>query len=111
MGFLEAAFAHPGGAGESACLVPEQFGLDQRFGKGRAVHGNERLLPPVGQAVEAFGDQLLARPALADDEHRPAQRRSAAGAFDRIEECARLADELIIPLHDHNIAKFPKAWQ
>jgi hypothetical protein len=49
--------------------------------------------------VKTFGDQLLTRPALADDEHRSVKRRSAARALDRIEKRKALANELLTPLH------------
>src|SRR5690606_16281951 len=61
--------------------------------------------------MKALGDQFLARAALADHQHRPAHRRGTARAFYRVEERARLADELIFPLHDQLIADFPICWQ
>ena len=70
IGFLEPAVARLGGAGEAARLVAEQFGLDQIFGQGRAVHDDQRARPARGQVVETLGDQLLAGAALADDQHR-----------------------------------------
>ncbi len=56
--------------------------------------------------VEALGDQLLAGAALADDEHRPVERRGAAGALDRVEEGGGLADEMGVALHCPNIGAF-----
>ena len=50
--------------------------------------------------METFGDQLLAGAALADDEHWPVERRSAARPLDRVEEGQALADELFRPLHN-----------
>ena len=61
--------------------------------------------------MQAFGDQFLARPALADDEHGPPHGRGATGALDRIEEGPGLPDKLIFPLHDQEIGIFPNAWQ
>ena len=49
--------------------------------------------------MEAFGNQFLARTALADDQHRALQRGRAAGPLDRIEKGERLPDELVLPLH------------
>src|SRR5437868_5748118 len=49
--------------------------------------------------VQALGDQLLAGAALADDQHRPIERRGAARPFDRVEKGQALPDELIGPLH------------
>src|SRR3954447_3827039 len=49
--------------------------------------------------VQTFGDQFLAGPALADDEHRPVQRRCPACALDCVEKREALADELFRSLH------------
>ena len=61
--------------------------------------------------MEAFGDQFLARPALADHQHRALHGRRAAGALDGVEEGARLADELVIALHSRDIANCADSWQ
>src|SRR5690606_14301705 len=99
-------------AGERARLVAEQLGLDQRLGQRRAVHDHQRLFPAVRQAVKAFGDQLLAGAALADHQHRAPHRRRAAGALDRVEKGARLADEMLgLPIHDQLVAEIPICWQ
>ena len=55
--------------------------------------------PARRQMVKALGDQLLAGAALADDEHRPVERRGAARPLDRVEKGQALADELVCPLH------------
>ena len=57
--------------------------------------------------VEAFGDQLLAGAALADHQHRPIERRGAAGALDRVEKGRGLADQMSIPFHATNWDYFP----
>ena len=111
IGFLEAARPRLGGAGEGAGLVAEQFRLDQSLGQGRAVHDDQRPVPAGGQVVQALGDQLLAGAALADDEHRPVERRGAAGALDRVEEGGGLADELGVALHCRLLAHFTTCWQ
>ena len=68
--------------------------------------------------MKTFGNQLLARPALADDEHGPVERRRAAASLDRVEEGEALPDELIRPLHPSFDQKFdrllvanPTIWQ
>ena len=99
VGFLEAAVAGLGGAGEAARFMPEQFGLDQVFGKRGAVHRHQRPRPASRQMVEPLGDQFLARAALADYQHRTVERRGTAGALDRVEESEARADELIASLH------------
>ena len=68
--------------------------------------------------MKTFGDQLLASPSFADDEHRPVERRGAARALDRIEKRKALADELVRPLHvlfqsksDRLLVANPTIWQ
>src|ERR671924_1387346 len=46
LGQLEAAPLEPLGAGESAALVAEQLGLDQRLRQRRTVHGHEGSVGP-----------------------------------------------------------------
>ncbi len=48
VGQLELAAPRGGGAGERALLVPEQLGLDQLGGNGRAVHLHERARRRTG---------------------------------------------------------------
>ena len=48
--------------------------------------------------VKPFRDQLLARAALADDEHGTVERRRTARPLDRVEEREALPDELFSPL-------------
>src|SRR5439155_994512 len=57
------------GARERPLLVAEQLGLDQRVGNGGDVHGDEGLVAALAPAVDRARDQLLARPALARDQH------------------------------------------
>src|SRR5690348_14355725 len=60
--------------------------------------------------VETFGDQFLARAALADHEHRAVQRRSPARALDGIEERQALADKLVRAFHSVPIQKLADCW-
>ena len=60
--------------------------------------------------MKTFGNQLLARPALADDEHGPVERRRAAASLDRVEEGEALPDELIRPLHDLSTNNLTDCW-
>src|SRR5690606_4940610 len=66
---LERALAGAIGAGERALLVAEQLGLDQVLGQRRAVDRDERLVRDGRQRVQVARDQLLAGPALAEDQH------------------------------------------
>src|SRR6202035_5907370 len=67
---LEAAGLSAVGAGEGPLLVPEELVLHQRLGDGRAVDGDERPRPAGGEGVQGAGGELLARAALAGQEHR-----------------------------------------
>src|SRR2546422_11195418 len=58
-----------GRASERALLVAEQLRLEQRLGQRRAVHRDERAATPRRAPVDGAGDELLARAALALDEH------------------------------------------
>jgi hypothetical protein len=49
--------------------------------------------------VEALGDELLAGPALANDQHRPVERGGTAGALDCVENGVALADESFSTFH------------
>ncbi|OGL00334.1 MAG: hypothetical protein A3E31_01655 [Candidatus Rokubacteria bacterium RIFCSPHIGHO2_12_FULL_73_22] len=70
VGQLEAALLAPGRTGERALLVAEQLGLEQRLGQRRAVDGHEGPLRARRARVDRLRDQLLARAALALDQHR-----------------------------------------
>jgi hypothetical protein len=74
--------------------VTEQLALDQRFRDRRAVDGDEGAVAPVRQVVRGARHELLARAALAVDEHRRgAGRRELDPAIDLLHG-ARLAHEL-----------------
>ena len=111
IGLLEAAGARLGGAGEGARLMAEKLGLDQRLGEGGAVHRHQRPGPARAQPVQPLGDQLLARAAFADHQHRPVQRGGTARPLDRIEERPGLADELVVAVHAEQLAYFANARQ
>jgi hypothetical protein len=49
--------------------------------------------------VKTFGDQFLAGAPLANDEHRPIERRGAARSLDGVEERKALTNELLASLH------------
>ena len=65
MGGLEEPLLHANGAGESALLMSEEFGLQQRIRQGGAVHGDEQPLSPRTIGVDRARDQFLAGPAFA----------------------------------------------
>ena len=57
------------GAGEGPFLVTEQLRLEQVLGNGCAVDGDEGRVAARAEHVQRPGEQLLAGPALAFDEH------------------------------------------
>ena len=67
---LEQAAPALAGARERALAEPEQLGLEQLGRDGRAVHGDERLVAPGAREVDRAGEELLADPGLAVDQHR-----------------------------------------
>jgi hypothetical protein len=78
---LERSLPGTGSAGKRAPFVPEQLALHQIFGKCRTVDCNEwgaGLRPPP---VQVPGNQLLAGPALAQDQHRTGDPGQALNGF------------------------------
>ena len=57
--------------------MPEQFAFDEGRGHRAAVHGQEGLVPPPAQPVDGLGGELLARPALAREQHARLRRGDA----------------------------------
>ena len=49
--------------------------------------------------MQAFGDQLLARASLANDENGTIEPCRTARALDAVEESARLPNKLLSPIH------------
>ena len=78
VGQLEAADAPGDGAGEGALLVAEELALDEPRGEGGAVDLDQRPGGPPAVGVDRPGDQLLAGPRLAGDEHGGVGRRHPA---------------------------------
>src|SRR5712664_3058071 len=57
-------------SGEASPLVAKKLALDKIRRYGAAVHGQEGLAPSAAQLVNGGRDFLLARAALAHEEHR-----------------------------------------
>ena len=93
VGELEAPRLAGHGARERAALVAEELALDELLRDGRAVDLDERLVLAARVLVQRAGDELLARPALARDEHRG--RRVGHSLEDRVElrDAVRRADD------------------
>ena len=49
--------------------MAEQFALGQRFGNGRAVDRDERLIAAAAEVMDRLGHDLLARAVFAQDQH------------------------------------------
>ena len=77
-----------------AALVAEQLALDQALGQGPAIDPDERAGGAVGVAVQGGGHQLLAGPALADDQDGGVGRGGEADRLEDLTHRRALADEL-----------------
>ncbi len=69
-GLLDQSGLVPQRAGERPARVPEQLALQEMVRDGPAVHGDKRTRAPPPAVVDGPGDELLARAALAVNEHR-----------------------------------------
>ncbi len=94
--FLESPLAGLLGTGEGTLLVAEELGLDQGGREGRAVHGDQILLPPGREEVQAPGGDLLAAAPLADEQHRSVHRRRTAELALELEEDLALPQRLLV---------------
>ena len=64
IGILELADLAGVRAGESALFVSEEFGLDQRFGNGRAVDRDEAVILAGTVVMQGGGDEFFTRSGL-----------------------------------------------
>src|SRR5207247_8253332 len=81
---LEEADLVVGRARKGAPHVAEQLALAEGFDDGRAVHGHETGVRAPGERVKRAGDELLARPGFAGDEHRADVRRQPAYRIEQL---------------------------
>jgi hypothetical protein len=93
IGELEARQPPAQRPGEGARLVAEELAVEQPLGEGGAVQLDEGLVPARREVVEAGGDELLAGAPLADDEHRPVERRHARDMGEHVAKFRRFAEE------------------
>ena len=94
VGQLEAPEPPLGRAGERALLVAEQLALEQRLRQRADVHGDERLVRARTRAAcMRARDELLARAALALDEHRARHRRHLLDLHHHLAHRLALADQ------------------
>ena len=93
VGELERAFLVGHGPGEGAPAVAEEEALGELPRQAGTVHRVEPVRGEAAQAVEVGGDQLLARPGGALDEHGQRRPREPRGPLERREEGG-------VPAHD-----------
>jgi hypothetical protein len=91
-------------AGEAPLLVPEQRALDEPLGERGAVELHERPVAPVGVLVHGAREQLLARAALALQEHRGPRRRRGLHRLEDAPDGGRVADDLPLRAHRAHLA-------
>ena len=94
-GQLEASDSRSDGAGEGAALVAEQLGFEEAFRDGGAVHGDQGAALARAPAMNRLRQQLLARAALALDQHREVRRRPAPPCLQRLDESRARAAQLL----------------
>ncbi len=82
------------GAGKGAPLVPEELALQQFPGDSRGIDGDKGSVLAIAQIVNGPGEQLLARAALAVDEHGGIGGRHLLDARRDLLELSALADDL-----------------
>ena len=75
--------------------MAEQLGLEEALGDGRAVDRDERPVFAGAEAVDGPSHQLLARAALALDQHREIRGRRALGHVEDALERLALADQVL----------------
>src|SRR5262249_2549984 len=75
LGHFEPATAPGRRPGERALLVPEELRKEKRLDERRTIDADEGPRRAVASVVEGLGDELLARAALATDEHRAVRPR------------------------------------
>ena len=93
VGLLEAAAAQRVGAGESALLVAEQFGLQQVRREGGGVERDEGLAGARAVPMQGARHQFLAGAGFAGDQHRHAGARQSADGAKHLLHGRRLAEQ------------------
>src|SRR5439155_21622808 len=92
---LEASDPRSDGAGEGTALVAEQLGLEETLRDGGAIHGDQGAALARARAMNRLRQQLLARAALALDQHREVRRRPAPSGLQRLDESRVRAAQLL----------------
>ena len=95
VGPLEAAALAGQRAGEGALLVPEQLAVEKRVGDGAAVDRDERPVTARRAEVDGVGDDVLADPGLAGQQHRALGGRDVADLVHHLAQTEVGADDLV----------------
>jgi hypothetical protein len=82
---------------ERTLHMPEQLGLQQRLGDGRAVDRDKRLARTRAGLVDRTGQQFLARAALAADQHAGVRGRHQPRLGQHLGHAGAAADDLAAP--------------
>src|SRR5580693_4248581 len=75
--------------------MAEKLAFQQRLGNGRAVDWDEGSVAPLAVGVNRFGNELLARSALASDEDDRVGWRDPHDAPEHLAHGAGLADDIL----------------
>ena len=94
-GLLESSSAIRDGAGKRSAHVSEEFALQQCLRDGGAIHRDERGRSSVAVGVDGSGDEFLARPALAREQHGDVALRDAADGLVHVLHEGAVADDLV----------------
>ena len=90
------------GAGERAAFVAEERALDQLVRDGRHVHRDERRVADARLLVEEPREELFARAALAEDQHRRRELGDLVHELDDVPDLLARSDvELAVALLGH----------
>src|SRR5438445_2466537 len=95
---LEAARLLPVRSGEGAPFMAEELRLDERFWQRRAVDGDAGAVGATAGIVDRLGHQLLARAALAGQEHGGLPRSDPRGPLERLAQAGGLAEDPAEPV-------------
>ena len=95
VGLFESPDAPARRPGEGALLVPEQLALQQGFGKGAAVHRDERPCGPGTQVVDQAGEEFLAGPAFPADQDGGAAGGDPAGQVGEVLHLGAAENDLV----------------
>ena len=95
VGQFKTADPHADGVGEGALFVAEKFTFQKLAGNGRAVHGDEGLVPAVAVVMDRLGDQLLPRSAFSQNQDRTVRIRDLLHDLEDLLDPFAVADDVL----------------